>query len=323
MKHFSLRWLILFGLLSACVGCGVQAEKTFENVGSEIGSADGERAVFAAQQGPDEVALNAPVQVVDNAKAAQPQQAGAGNPKADVDRKIEYNAEIHTIVKDFDKSKKELFDLIKATDKAFRSNSSIEGQAGQRQNGTFTIRVPVKEFEEFCEGVSKIGSVVQNTISSKDRTVEYYDLEGRIKAKEKLIQELEKFYETSKDTKDTLKVYQEIKNEKTDLEGMKSRFLALQNVTSMSTVTVRLIADEHYVPPQPRTFGESIGSTFWTSINAMLWLGRGLVLIVVAIVPWLPLIALFVLLGWFLNRKVQQSRPTTVTPTTPESPGEG
>ncbi len=57
------------------------------------------------------------------------------------------------------------------------------------------------------------------------------------------------------------------------------------------------------VPPQTPTFANTIVSTFSSSLDALIGFGKGLVLIGVALAPWLPVIAAVVVPAWLVIRR--------------------
>jgi hypothetical protein len=89
---------------------------------------------------------------------------------------------------------------------------------------------------------------------------------------------------------------------------------------AMTTITVQIQDRKAYVPTTTPTFGTSIGRTFEGSIDALMSFGRGIVLVVVAVAPWLAVLAVPGMAAWLLIRrqlKNGRSRITTVLPADP------
>jgi len=76
----------------------------------------------------------------------------------------------------------------------------------------------------------------------------------------------------------------------------------------LSTVTVTASELRDYTPPVSPTFSTQVGHTFFSSVQLLVDFGKGLVLLVVAGLPWLPVVALIVLPLWRLTRRMP--RPT-------------
>ena len=71
----------------------------------------------------------------------------------------------------------------------------------------------------------------------------------------------------------------------------------------MTTVTIQLQEIKDYVPPQAPGFGKTVVDTFTGSVGLLQNFGQGLVLTVVAATPWLPFLAVLVLVGWLTFRR--------------------
>jgi hypothetical protein len=192
-------------------------------------------------------------------KVNQPAMAAAGGAKGGAvkgatERKIQFSAAIRVVVEDFDAAGKQLEKLVAENgdneQNAYISAMDISGSAGAQRSGTYTIRVPVAKFNIFRDAVQQLGKVESTTITSDDRTMEYYDLEDRIKAKKKHREELDKFSDKARDVKDLREISEDIHRVQEQLDQMQGQFNRLGDLTSMTTVTVTLIARENWVPPR-------------------------------------------------------------------------
>src|SRR5205085_260675 len=103
---------------------------------------------------------------------------------APVTRKIIQNVEIKIIIEDFPKAEQKLMELAKEQ-KGYVAKSEVSGSTGTRRSGSWTIRVPSAQVQDFLQGVRQLGEVQKETSDAKDVTEEYYDLEGRLKNKRK------------------------------------------------------------------------------------------------------------------------------------------
>ncbi|MBY0396092.1 MAG: DUF4349 domain-containing protein, partial [Thermoleophilia bacterium] len=91
---------------------------------------------------------------------------------------------------------------------------------------------------------------------------------------------------------------------------MQGRLRYLANLSALSTVTITVVEVKDYTPPEAPTFATRIRRTFDRSLADLTAFGEGLILSLVAIVPWLPLIAVaaFTLL-WGGRRLIRAFRP--------------
>ena len=69
----------------------------------------------------------------------------------------------------------------------------------------------------------------------------------------------------------------------------------------MATVHVTAREQGDYIPPEVRSFSNQVGHTWGNSFDLVKGFGKSLVLVVVAVGPWIPLIGLvgFVVVHWW------------------------
>jgi predicted outer membrane protein len=219
-----------------------------------------------------------------------------------IERKIIYTATIQVIVDDLDAAQKKL-DALRKSHKAYVANANVSGQTGSQRSGTWTIRLPVEQFEAFRKALLDFGYPQQNSLSSEDITRQYYSLESRMRNAEATEKRLLAHLEKSKETKDTLAIEKELDRVRGTIEEMKGQLQVWQTLTALTTVNLTFIEKKNYQPPQEPTFASRIGDTFSGSVDALASFGRGVTLFLVALVPWLPLLAVIVVPVWWMVRR--------------------
>jgi hypothetical protein len=244
-------------------------------------------------------------------------KGGEAKPAQDekMPRKIVYTADLRVIVEDFPTAEAELKKLLK-DHHGLIAKSDITGSTGSPRSGTWKLRIPVDEFEDFLQAVAGLGVPLKNSIDSQDVTEEYYDLDTRIKNKKVEEERLRKHLDQSTGKlEEILAVEKELSRVRGEIEHQEGRLRLLANLASLTTVTVTIQEIKNYVPPQAPTFAASIAGTFSASVGLLGAFGRGLVLFGVALVPWLTILLLLggpigLLVWWWRSRTV----PPTVTP---------
>jgi hypothetical protein len=227
-------------------------------------------------------------------------------------RKIIRSADIKVIVNDFAQAEQALTKLIGDLKDGYLAQAVITGSAGSPRSGLWKVRVPVDQLDAFVAAAIKLGIPEKNSIDSKDVTEEYFDLEARIKNKKveeaRLLKHLE---QSTGKLEDILAVEREISRVRGEIEQHQGRLRLLANLTALTTVTITIQEIKNYVPPQTPTFTSSIGSTFFGSFEVLVGFGKGLILIGVALAPWLPPIAALGILTWLLLRGGKRRVPTS------------
>ena len=229
--------------------------------------------------------------------AKKPQPA-----KTSVERKIIYTATIQVFVEDLDAAQKKL-DALRKTHKAYVATANISGQTGSQRSGSWTIRLPVEQFDAFRKAILDFGYPQQNALSSEDITRQYYSLESRMRNAEATEKRLLAHLEKSQETKDTLAIEKELDRVRGTIEEMKGQLQVWQTLTALTTVNLTLIEKKNYQPPQEPTFVSRISDTFNGSVDGLAAFGRGVTLILVALIPWLPVLAVIVIPMWWAIRR--------------------
>jgi hypothetical protein len=244
-----------------------------------------------------------PIHLALHGADGKPAQAPAVKEQADLPRKIIYNAAINLIVTDFTKAQEALKQLI-AAQKGYVVTSDVSGTPGAPRSGHWQVRVRAAEADAFREAVIKLGELEKTTTDSQDVTEEYYDLDARIrnmkKEEERLLSHLEK--STGK-LDDILKVEHELTRVRGEIERHQGRQNLISKLTAMTTVTITFRERSSYVPPEAASFGSTMARTFGTSWETLVDFGKGLLLVVVALVPWLIPLGLIGLPGWVIVRR--------------------
>jgi hypothetical protein len=216
------------------------------------------------------------------------------------------------IVEDLAHSEGELKRLIQEQ-KAYVAKSEMRGSPGSPRSGTWTIRVPVDQFNALVEAIGKLGELRRSTIDSDDITDRYYDLKAHMKNNEVEEQGLQKLYlEKSSSGKldDLLAVRRELRNIRGDIEQQKGQLQRWDKETQYATVVVTMHDRKDYIPTTSPMFSTSISRTFWGSWESLLSVGQAIVIAVVALTPWLPVLGLIGLAVWLGIRRMQKRRVT-------------
>jgi hypothetical protein len=261
-------------------------------------------------------------------KAAAPQPAGeakdeAANPakgKEAVPRKIIYKAQVELIVEDFDQASASLLRLVKERSGAYVAKSDVQGTPGSPRVGVWTLRVPVDHFEPFLAAVGALGELRHSNTDSQDITDNYYDLQAHIKNDEVREKGLQKLYlERASGSKldDLLTVDRELSAVRGKIDAEKGQMQRWDKETALATAVVTLRDRRAYVPPLVPDFGTSVGRTFQSSVEWLVTFAKFLILVVVALAPWLAVLAVLATPLVVVWRRRRRSRPLTVVPAGP------
>ncbi|XAL98058.1 DUF4349 domain-containing protein [Phycisphaeraceae bacterium D3-23] len=301
--------------LAAVPGCGESSYDTME--------AASEADYYAYAE--DEAAMSPAAPP--GAESSQDADANPGSlpielPDEQTERKIIYNADIDLVVDDFEGVPDRVAALAKAHN-GFVAQSAIHGSAGEPRDGRWTLRIPSAHYDDVMQDAESIGQLRSVQSSSREVTAEFVDLQSRLR--NKLAEEArlaEHLDQSTGDLKDILEVERELSRVRGEVEVYQGRLNMLSDLTSMSTVVVRVeeIRDYTPEPTQEPGFGAQASRAWSGSLSALGDMGRGLAIGAVALAPWLVVIVPIVLIGWFLLKRLVRcvlGRPAPHTATTP------
>jgi hypothetical protein len=241
--------------------------------------------------------------------APQAPAAGGDLPTATAGRKIVYNANVELVTENLSKLEESLTTLLRSA-KAYIADSERTGSTGNTRRGVWKVRVPVEGYDVFLKGVVALGEPIRVKADSQDVSEEFYDLDARQKAKK--VEEdrlLKHLTDSTGKLEEILAVERELSRVRGEIERMQGRLQALTNLTTLATVTLTVSEIKNYVPAQAPTLGTRVERTFAASLVALQSFGEAVLIAAVAIVPWIPLLALGFGMVYWLSRS-RALRPT-------------
>ena len=284
----------IFCALLFVVGCGMQSDPK---------SARSEPAA-----GQDRLAIK---QDGNPAAPRAEKQADAKGEAAVAQRRIIHTAHLDMLVADFDKARKVLENLIEESE-AYIAKSEFTGNIGARRTGTWTIRVPVARFHSFVQAITTLGQPQLHSTEAQDVTEEFVDAQALIKnlkEEEETLNRLLK--EQAKSYADIQMWKEKIALVRRDIARYEARLQTLSRLSAMSTVYVTLRDEKEYVPETSPKYGSSASRTFDDSWKAFKDFWEGVFIVIVALVPWLPVVLIATLITWrFWKHMATKNRPT-------------
>jgi hypothetical protein len=280
-----------------------------------------------ASERPPETALTQAKQGDGSVRVAQ---APAGGEKAvaevkeppakAVPPKIIYTGRITIIVGDFDKAEKEFHALVKEYG-GYVARSEVNRVPNDPRHGSWTVRIPVAQSDEFRASLRDLGALHRSDLDSQDITDQYYDTQAEqtnLEAREKALRSL--YDKTIAGTKlsDLLEVDRELARVRGEINTLKGRLQRWDKEVAYATYTITMDERRGYEDPTAVGFGTTLGDTFNRSINALVAFGKFVILVAVALAPWLVLLAVLLVPLWIAVRR--RRTPVLTAELAPEQP---
>ncbi len=285
----------------ALTGCGIGAPR--EAAHMETPS----EGVGFEETGPAAVAPSGGETTADKATA------GAGVPSVEnLQRKIIYTAQIDLIVEDLDPFPEQVAQLAKKFG-GYIAKSEIRGTKGSRRSGHWRLRVPVENYEQCLAAARTLGEVVSVRSDSTDVSEEYYDIETRLRNKRRQEDRLLKLLdEATGKLQDVLNVERELARVREEIERMEGRLRVLNDLTTLTTIELRVQEVRDYVPAEAPTYLTRVRRAFRGSIDSLAATAQTVSIAIVVLAPWIPIVAVMLAVAvWvvkFCRRPVLRRR---------------
>lgn len=217
-------------------------------------------------------------------------------------RKIIMNGEFSLVMKNFEPFYTALQGEVQ---KAGGYISQVEARRGSGAvySASIKLRIPPEQVDSFASWVRQQGILENEKISADDISEQYYDLKARLENAKKFEARLLEMVRTETGKlQDLLQVEEKLNQIREQIEQMEGRLRYLDSLTSMSSITINVRIEERYVAPHKPTFGERASEVWSDSIDALKSFVEGLGLLIVALIPWLIPLAIFLAVTFLLLR---------------------
>jgi hypothetical protein len=166
---------------------------------------------------------------------------------------------------------------------------------GAQATAEITIRIPQDKFHMAVQQIEGYGEVLDEHTTSEDVTERYIDLKARLGNLERQEKRLHEILDMAKTVEEILEVERELTRVRGEIESLQGQINYLERSVAMSLITVSLKE-----PPPPFTPpGVDWGETFEIALTGFFTVIRGLIILIVSILP----IAAIALLAYYLYRR--------------------
>jgi len=176
--------------------------------------------------------------------AQAPAAAGDELIAAQHDRKIIKNADISLEVQDFknqfdavQRMAEEAGGYVESSRSYVRKHAAAEGER-EFMEGEAVIRVPSTEFGGCLDRIAALGKVTNRSTYGSDITLQYMDLETRLKSKQVQQERLIEILSKAERVEDILNIENELSRVRTEIESLGTQLRGWDNLVQYSTIRV-------------------------------------------------------------------------------------
>lgn len=169
-------------------------------------------------------------------------------------------------------------------------------------SATLTVRVPGDKTDAFIDGLGGVGEVTRVSTNCEDVTMQWEDLDAKIKALQASVDRLRALIASATNTADLIAAENALSSRQGELDSLTAQKRRLDDQVALSSLTIDITATETKTDNGgPDNFWDGLVSG-WNSLVD--WLQDAIVFAGKAI-PWLAFLAVLGVIGWGIARAVR------------------
>ncbi|MBP5403134.1 MAG: DUF4349 domain-containing protein [Treponema sp.] len=177
----------------------------------------------------------------------------------------------------------------------------ISSSTDYSNESNYVIRIPSDRFDEVMNSLDKVGKILSRSVSAKDVTDQFYDLQTRLETKKILRDKYNQYLLKAQNVKDMLEIERQLNDVIYDIESIEGSLKLLNNQIDYSTITITFRTPEKTYSPDYTINGISVKEVFYDAGNFLVSVFSFLIYFIIYGVPILAVVAL---LYWLLLGKI-------------------
>ena len=168
------------------------------------------------------------------------------------------------------------------------------------------LRVPASALDGFLSELLELGTVQSEQLHSNDITDVYFDTAARLTNARKLEERLLQFAgDRTSDVKGLLEVERELSRVREEIETLQARVTGYDRSVAFSAVSLTLTSRDRVSMAGPLGLSDRLRHAFSDSFDALGAAGRGVLVVLAFLAPWLPLIGIACFVALRLTRRAK------------------
>jgi len=213
----------------------------------------------------------------------------------DGSRKLIKTASLTVRVQDLAQAEKAVTEMVRGFSGYISSTDAGEDYLNM------TIRVPQARYEQALGFLPPLGKVLSRNEESQDVTLQYFDLEGRLKTKRQLADTFRSYLKQTRSIKDIMAVETRLAELQDEIDVLGGKFSALANLVNFATIQLSLVPP----PSETTAYEPGIGDKVSDVLrNFSGFVSSAIAFLVALVVFGVPSLLLLALLYWLLFGKI-------------------
>ncbi len=184
------------------------------------------------------------------------------------------------------------------------SRTEQPGTDDSEPSATLVVRLPADKTDAFIAGLGGVGRVTRVSTNRDDVTMQWEDLDARIKALQASVDRLRALIAGATTTSDLIAAEQALSGRQGELDSLTAQKRRLDDQVALSTLTIDITTDEKKSDDDADSFWDGIVSGWKSLVD---WLQDAVVFSGKAI-PWLGFLAVLAAVLWAVVRLVRRGK---------------
>ena len=175
----------------------------------------------------------------------------------------------------------------------------------RNRSATLTIRIPADKLDGFVQQIGEVSNIISNKETSDDVTLQYTDMESRLKVLRTEEERLLAFMEEAKSVSEMLEIEKRLTEVQAQLDSLTSQLKVYDNLVDYGTIYLSVEEVEQYteVPEKDPTMWQRISTGFVSSVKNVWNFLKGVVVVLIVGLPYLALVAVAGIAAWLIIRR--------------------
>lgn len=234
-----------------------------------------------------------------------------GSVAADVDpadRLIIKNGSLGVVVEDVREAAKAVQAFAEGNG-GFVVSSNIY-ERGRAPSATVLIRIPSASFEQAVSSVQGLGTVEHESISGRDVTEEFVDLEAQLGNYKATEAQFLSIMTRATEIEDILAVQRELSRVRNDIERTEGRMKYLRESAAFSSLTVNLSTDPEDLPIVDDEDKWKPIAVIKDAVRDLIDVAQGVANLFIRVVIFSPVWLVALLVGWLIKKQIDRRNNT-------------
>ncbi len=299
---------VILGLVLSITGCGGAKSSKYDTAPTEAETTAYGGVPKASQEFKMEI----------NGNSEEQEALEQENPALDTsiayNRKIIKTGEMHIQTKEFKACVEALGEKVLSLG-GYIQDSNIQGnnyynEYENMRYANLTVCLPQEHFDSFINSPQEYGNVTNTATNSQDITNQYVDTEIRLKSLKTRHERLLALLEKSGSLEELFQIEKELGDVTYELEIAEGTLQKYDQLVNMSTIHIAIQEVQKLQEVRPTvTFKDRLATTFNKSIEGMVDLGQNILLMLVAVIPYLfiliPIGVLIIFIMRYFGKRVR------------------